>query len=118
MAEDVKKLRDVLIQSYRNKAKDKIVKKAIAKRVADKKSQKEGMKLDKVREHNLKQPLYTEAEGALKSAKEKSGADDRVNDARKKAEEKPVKKKEKKNVFGLGQAMSNIRKVKNAPGKQ
>lgn len=109
---DVKKLRDVLIKSYRNKAKDKIVKKAIKKRIADKKSMKKGAKLGKVREHNLKQPLHTEAEGALKVAKERSQADDRVSDAKARAEKKPVKKKEKKNVFGLGQAVSNLRKMK------
>jgi len=114
---DVNKLRDVLIKSYRNKAKDKIVKKAIKKRIADKKAQKKGKKFGKVREHNLKQPLHTEASGALKARKEKRGADDRVADAKRKAETKPVKKKEKKNVFGLGQAMSNIRKVKNDPRK-
>lgn len=117
MSSDVDKLRDVLVKSYRNKAKDKIVKGAIKKRIADKKAAKKGKKHSKVRAHNLKQPLHTEASGALKAAKEKSQADDRVSDAKRKAETKPAKKQKKKNVFGLGQAISNIRKVKNDPRK-
>jgi len=112
MASDVDKLRDILVKSYRNKAKDKIVKDAIRKRIADKKS---SAPKSKVRAHNLKQPLYTEAQGALDSAKEKSGANDRKNDAKREAAKKPVKKKEKKNVFGLGQAATNIYKMKNRP---
>jgi len=117
VTEDKNKLRDVLIKSYRNKAKDKIVKKAIKKRISDKKAQKKGMKLVKVRSHNLKQPLHTEASGALKARKERRGANDRKNDAARKAAKPTVRDRIKKNVFGLGKAVSNIMKMKNDPKK-
>jgi hypothetical protein len=110
---DTARLKKILTETYRNKAKDKRVKDAIRKRIADKKSQKKGEKFSKVRTHNLKTSLSSEAKGALKADKEKSDADDRVNDAKKKAEKpKPKPKKKKKDVFSVGLAAKNVLQMK------
>lgn len=116
---DNEKLKKVLTESFRNKAKDTLVKKALRDRIAKKKAKKKGAKFDKFVENNLKAPLSDIGQGALDDAAEISSAKDRVRDAANRVEaekNKPVPRV-KTNVFGIGQAATNIRKIKNDPRK-
>ena len=107
---DTERLKKILTETYRNQAKDKQVKDAMRKRIANKKRvKKHGPKsVDKVTRHNLKTPLSDEAKAAQTRDQTGAGSDKVMKPKKKKA----VAEKKKTNVFGLGQAISNIRKMK------
>jgi len=108
---DTEKLKKILMESYRNKAKDKRIKDAIRKRIADKKLVKKKGKgaVSKETAHNLKySTLSEEAEGAIKKTHTGAGSD-KVEKAKAK---KKKKKEEKKDVFSVGLAVENVKKIK------
>jgi len=107
---DTARLKKILAESYRNAAKDKRVKAAIRKRIADKKAQAAGETLDKETAHNLKTSLSGEAKAAAERKHTGAGKDKVL-----KPKPKPKKKKKKKVSLGVGQAGLNITQQKNRP---
>jgi len=108
---DTERLKKILTETYRNQAKDKQVKDAIRKRIADKKKVKKGgsKAVDKFTAHNLKAESLSEAAAAAATKKHTGAGSDKVTKPKEKKEE--VKKK-KKDVFSVGLAAKNVLQMK------
>jgi len=93
--------------------KEDIVKSALSRRLKIKRNIRDGKSVSRIDRNNARISPNETAIGALKDSAEKAGISRDAEIAKDRAARKKRAEKKKKNIFGIGQAAANIRKLKN-----